>query len=96
MSILQYVDCPILIIYGAVDFEIPGHNSQQLFHRAIYGLEAEISYSDEWLVNDPDIKNVTIPDEVSVYQHHRNPNVQLAVLTYAHHNNGKFSSGPFN
>ncbi|KAH8553909.1 Alpha/Beta hydrolase protein [Umbelopsis sp. PMI_123] len=82
-----YVNCPILIIYGAVDFEIPGHNSQKLFHRAIYGLETEIDYSDEWLVNDPNIKNVTVEHEVSVYQHRRNPNVKLAVLTYAHHNN---------
>ncbi|KAI8582123.1 hypothetical protein K450DRAFT_229121 [Umbelopsis ramanniana AG] len=87
LSRIQYVDCPILIIYGAVDFEIPGHNSQKLFHRAIYGLEAEVLYSDEWLANDPNIKNVTIPNEVSVYQHHRNPDVKLAVLTYAHHNN---------
>ncbi|CAO3665712.1 unnamed protein product [Umbelopsis vinacea] len=82
-----YVDCPILIIYGAVDFEIPGHNSQRLFHRAVYGLETEIEYNEEWLVSDPNIKNTTIQNEAAVYQHHGRSDVNLVVLKYAHHNN---------
>lgn len=84
------MDCPILIIYGAVDFEIPGHNSQRLFHRAVYGLETEIEYNEEWLVSDPNIKNTTIQNEAAVYQHHGRSDVNLVVLKYAHHNNGKW------
>lgn len=87
LSRIQYVDCPILIIYGAIDFEIPGHNSHKLFHRAIYGVESEIDYSDEWLANDHNIKNVTIENEAIQYEHRSRPDVSLVTLKYAHHNN---------
>ncbi|KAM3579016.1 hypothetical protein VKS41_008552 [Umbelopsis sp. WA50703] len=87
LSRIQYVDCPILIIYGAIDFEIPGHNSHKLFHRAIYGIESEVDYSDEWLANDHNIRNTTIENEAISYEHRSRPDVNLVVLKYAHHNN---------
>ncbi|KAJ2958395.1 hypothetical protein NQZ79_g6029 [Umbelopsis isabellina] len=87
LSRIQFVDCPILIIYGAVDFEIPGHNSHKLFHRAIYGVESEVDYSDEWLANDHNIKNTTIENEAIQYEHRSRPDVSLVILKYAHHNN---------
>ncbi|GAB5593224.1 hypothetical protein Unana1_08124 [Umbelopsis nana] len=87
LSRIQYVDCPVLIIYGAIDFEIPERNSHKLFHRAVYGLEAGAEYDDDWLANDPNIINTTIQNEASLYQHHRRSDVKLVALKYAHHNN---------
>lgn len=80
---LKHVQSPILIVYGATDLEIPGHNSHLLFHRAVQGSQ-EGALISEWLENSP--KRV-IPNEAIVFQH---DNVRLVQLEYAGHNDGKY------
>lgn len=80
---LKHVQAPILIVYGATDLEIPGHNSHLLFHRAVQGSQEQETLVSEWLENSP--KRV-IPNEAIVYQH---DNVRLVQLEYAGHNDGK-------
>ncbi|KAJ8658864.1 hypothetical protein O0I10_005246 [Lichtheimia ornata] len=79
-SRIEHVQAPILIVYGATDLEIPGHNSHLLFHRAVQGSQEQETLVSEWLENSP--KRV-IPNEAIVYQH---DNVRLVQLEYAGHN----------
>ncbi|KAL0080304.1 secreted alpha/beta hydrolase domain-containing protein [Phycomyces blakesleeanus] len=88
ISRIQHIDCPVLIVYGGSDIEIPGHNSHQLFHRAIYGSDAPAPFTKHWLENDRMVKQQTIPNEATVYTSlERNPNARLVKLHHADHNN---------
>ncbi|ORZ00912.1 Alpha/Beta hydrolase protein [Syncephalastrum racemosum] len=80
LSRIEHIDCPILITFGASDLEIPVHNSQILFHRAVEGATGSL-FSDAWL---SEIQPKRIPNEAMVYQKH---NVYLVQLDHADHNN---------
>ncbi|KAI8364713.1 Alpha/Beta hydrolase protein [Radiomyces spectabilis] len=89
LSRIEFVGCPILITYGAKDLEIPGHNSQQLFHRAIYGSKASPPlFTLQWLEHDQQIQRTIVPNEATVFKSatHR-PQIQLVCLDHADHNN---------
>ncbi|KAF7731581.1 hypothetical protein EC973_009345 [Apophysomyces ossiformis] len=87
LSRIEHVHCPVLILYGASDLEIPGHNSHQLFHRAAYGSESPVPFSPNWLESDDEIENSVIAGEATVYKRQGKSNVQLVRLNYADHNN---------
>ena len=78
-----------MIAYGALDIEIPGHNSQLLFHRAVYG--DGLDFAKDWVDQDRAINRQEIPNEATVYQKDQ---IHLVKLHHADHNNGKcFSLG---
>ncbi|KAI9017895.1 Alpha/Beta hydrolase protein [Phycomyces nitens] len=86
LSRIQHIDCPVLIVYGEADLEIPGHNSHQLFHRAIYGSDAPAPFTAQ----DDRMVKETIPNEATVYTA---GNTRLVELKHADHNNGTYCLG---
>ncbi|KAI8637878.1 Alpha/Beta hydrolase protein [Parasitella parasitica] len=83
LSRIQNVGCPILIIYGTNDAEIPGTNSQALFRHALN--------STDTLGAMVELKRVslsTVANEANVYRSvgHK-PCVVLVELIHANHNN---------
>lgn len=78
VSKIKNIKCPILIIYGAGDLEIPIMNSHQLFKETVR--EKEVFYD-------------IIPNEVKLYksssiQDHK---VLMVELLHGDHNNGKLT-----
>ncbi|KAI8149885.1 Alpha/Beta hydrolase protein [Fennellomyces sp. T-0311] len=82
VSRIEHLECPILLTYGASDLEIPGHNSQLLFHRAVYG--GGLGFAKDWMDHDDSIKRRIIPNEATVYQKDQ---IHLVKLHHADHNN---------
>ncbi|KAI9494368.1 Alpha/Beta hydrolase protein [Zychaea mexicana] len=84
VSRIEYLECPILLTYGASDVEIPGHNSQLLFHRAVYGQGQRLEFAKDWVDADPSISRRIVPNEATVY---KKDQVHLVKLHHADHNN---------
>lgn len=92
----QDVNCPILIIYGKHDVEIPISNSQALFRHALNSTE-----SVDALVAAKRVVHTAIPNEANVYyaaaiDRSSKPRFMLVELIHANHNNGmmiELSSG---
>ncbi|KAG2219220.1 hypothetical protein INT45_004580 [Circinella minor] len=89
LSRIEYLECPVLISYGASDVEIPGHNSQLLFHRAVYGEKGKMNFIKDWMDKEYIEKNNLlrrriIPNEATVYQKDQ---ISLVKLHHADHNN---------
>ena len=80
-----------MISYGASDVEIPGHNSQLLFHRAVHGEKGKMNFIKDWMdkedIEENDlVRRRVIPNEATVYQKDQ---IYLVKLHHADHNNGK-------
>ncbi|CAO3617357.1 unnamed protein product [Cunninghamella blakesleeana] len=83
---IKDVKCPILIVYGAYDVEIPVDHSKQLFFSALS--DNKEPYSEGWLLNDKNIKVHEIHNEATVYTKPKvNDNIKLVNLLHANHNN---------
>ncbi|KAL0144298.1 Alpha/Beta hydrolase protein [Mucor lusitanicus] len=83
----QDVNCPILIIYGKHDVEIPISNSQALFRHALNSTE-----SVDALVAAKRVVHTAIPNEANVYyaaaiDRSSKPRFMLVELIHANHNN---------
>ncbi|GAA5803418.1 hypothetical protein HPULCUR_008898 [Helicostylum pulchrum] len=83
LSKIEHVTCPLLIIYGATDMEIPIQNSHRLFIRAVSRTN---NSSIEKLQASNIITRTIIPNEAIVYSS-ENPKVTMVELVTAHHNN---------
>ncbi|KAI9299780.1 Alpha/Beta hydrolase protein, partial [Cunninghamella echinulata] len=84
-SYIKKVDCPILIVYGAYDLEIPVDHSKQLFFSA---LGSDDQYNEDWLLNNKEIKINEINSEATVYTILKaNKSIKLVNLHHANHNN---------
>ncbi|KAI8073682.1 Alpha/Beta hydrolase protein, partial [Thamnidium elegans] len=83
LSKIEHVTCPLLIIYGATDMEIPIQNSHRLFVRAVSRTN---SSSIEELQASNRITRTVIPNEAIVYSS-KSPKVTMIELVTAHHNN---------
>ncbi|KAL9538394.1 hypothetical protein MBANPS3_010964 [Mucor bainieri] len=84
LSRIQDVNCPILIIYGKHDVEIPISNSQALFRHALNSTD-----SLNALVESKRVVLTAIPNEANVYESidRSNPRFMLVELIHANHNN---------
>ncbi|KAF1797063.1 Alpha/Beta hydrolase protein [Mucor lusitanicus] len=87
LSRIQDVNCPILIIYGKHDVEIPISNSQALFRHALNSTE-----SVDALVAAKRVVHTAIPNEANVYyaaaiDRSSKPRFMLVELIHANHNN---------
>ncbi|EPB90605.1 hypothetical protein HMPREF1544_02515 [Mucor circinelloides 1006PhL] len=84
LSRIQDVNCPILIVYGKHDAEIPVSNSQALFRHALNSTE-----SLDALVESKSVVLTAIPNEANVYESidHSKPRLVLVELIHANHNN---------
>ncbi|KAG2201817.1 hypothetical protein INT47_004374, partial [Mucor saturninus] len=83
LSRIGYIQCPLLIIYGTADMEIPIVHSQRLFQRVISGLK---NTSIEQLEKNHEISRTVVPNEAIVYKS-KNSKVVMVELEHAHHNN---------
>lgn len=81
----QDVNCPILIIYGKHDLEIPVSNSQALFRHALNSTD-----SLNAMVESKRVELTAIPNEANVYESidRSKPRLMLVELVHASHNNG--------
>lgn len=81
----QDVNCPILIIYGKHDMEIPVSNSQALFRHALNSTDAL-----DAMVESKRVALTAIPNEANVYESidRSKPRFMLVELVHANHNNG--------
>ncbi|KAL1934425.1 hypothetical protein VTP01DRAFT_6607 [Rhizomucor pusillus] len=87
LSRIEHLECPILIAYGSADLKIPGHNSQLLFHRAVFGAVGS-PFTKDWVEQDNDtIDRQVITNEATVYRSKHKPNIRLVKLHHADHNN---------
>ncbi|CEP12489.1 hypothetical protein [Parasitella parasitica] len=83
LSRIQSVGCPILIIYGAKDTEIPVTNSQVLFRYALNSTN-----SLDAMVKSNSVALSTVPNEANVYRSRdHKPRLVLVELIHANHNN---------
>ncbi|KAI8378250.1 Alpha/Beta hydrolase protein [Choanephora cucurbitarum] len=81
LSKVQHVGCPLLIIYGLGDLEIPITNSLSLFKRA---LAVPDNYTLSDVVNQGLVEQINLPQEAIVY---RSNSVVMVELKHGHHNN---------
>ncbi|KAI9260477.1 Alpha/Beta hydrolase protein [Phascolomyces articulosus] len=89
VSRIEYLECPILVAYGAYDIEIPGHNSQLLFHRAVFGEKGKLDFAKDWMDKEEKddlsvLHRRIVPNEATVYQKGQ---IHLVKLHHADHNN---------
>ncbi|CAO3586570.1 unnamed protein product [Absidia cylindrospora] len=91
LSRIPEVDCPILIVVGNKDFEIPATQSNLLFYGAIGGNPTQ--YNMQWLENGPsNIQVSQVENEATVYTTSKSTTkssaaiVKLVYLEHANHN----------
>ncbi|KAI8876286.1 alpha/beta-hydrolase [Backusella circina FSU 941] len=91
LSRIENINCPLLIVYGIGDLEIPITNSHQLFYRALYGSSKENTsqHVADFIANESnDVKRNTIPNEAVVYKAlNQDIELHLVELTHGDHNN---------
>ncbi|KAI8345349.1 Alpha/Beta hydrolase protein [Blakeslea trispora] len=81
LSKIQHIGCPLLIIYGLGDLEIPTTNSLSLFKRAL-AVPNHYTLSD--IVNQGLVKHINVSQEAVAY---RSDSIHMVELKYGHHNN---------
>ncbi|KAK4514314.1 Sorting nexin-3 [Mucor velutinosus] len=84
LSRIQDVNCPVLIVYGKHDVEIPISNSQALFRHALNSTD-----NLNALVESNRVTLTVIPNEANVYESidRSKPRLMLVELIHANHNN---------
>ncbi|KAI8330435.1 Alpha/Beta hydrolase protein [Chlamydoabsidia padenii] len=93
LSRIADVDCPILIVAGNKDFEMPPIHSKRLFY-VVLGMDPHLPHEQQ-MEKDPMIQVRQIENEALVYTRSKQSKVnnsssslvQLVYLEYANHNN---------
>ncbi|CAO3641457.1 unnamed protein product [Mucor hiemalis] len=81
LSRIEYVNCPLLIIHGTGDIEIPIENAYNMFKRATNN-----NGTFEQLERSGKISRTIIPNEAVIYKS-STPRVTLVELEFGDHNN---------